>query len=137
MSSGIIDLFTDSESDDDYKGQSVDLYTSETREMTVAYGDFSVMDDQSVGSFSGGVGGGDNNNATDVQMQQSKKKPRKVICDERIKSLITPRRFLCFNTGEFVVFDAAGIEAKFGRIRSHSSADGSLEIYRCIRVLLR
>ncbi len=85
------------------------------------------MDDQSVGSFSGGGGGGDNNNATDVQMQQSKKKPRKVICDERIKSL-TPRRFLCFNTGEFVVFDAAGIEAKLGRIRSHSSADGSLEI---------
>ncbi len=37
MSSGIIDLFTDSESDDDYKGQSVYLYTSEAREMTVAY----------------------------------------------------------------------------------------------------
>ena len=58
MSSGItIDLFTDSESDDGFKGQSVDLYTSGAGEMTDANGDFSAMDDQSVGSFSGGSGG--------------------------------------------------------------------------------
>ena len=53
---------------------------------------------------------------------------RKDKIDSRLIESFSLRRFLCFNSGEFIAFDKDGIEAKFARIRGHSKSDGALEI---------
>jgi hypothetical protein len=56
------------------------------------------------------------------------KRSRKENCNQRIKDSFSLRRFLCFNTGEFIAFHKDGVEEKFARIRRHSNSDGALEI---------